>query len=1124
MPITYQFSGASATFGALGTDTITGTFTIDLTQIIALTAADITISGPVNPGHYISAAGTITLAAPLITSVMGISVNLSVGQGLEILFANVLSSVPDPLVVSFTLPQTGYVYPTAFYGTGFVKATAVTGEADPLNTQLFTTGPDTVNFNALTSLQTAAIVNGADIYHGLGGNDSVTLPNKANYSESIGNGQTLGWVDSATAPFTTGSKVGDTYSINGGDGNYYIKLGAGSDNVIINGNGSSNITAGSGADTITINGLGNNTVSLGLGTTTLKPNGTALTSVAFTGAANQVVKIANPGASPIRLAISGFVSGDAIDFVNQAGLTLSAAFSANGGQDPGEVDVYSHSTLIAVLDFTGTNIDTFVNTLEPYSDNAGGTKVIVDPNQPVALSDPQGTSIIWSFIHSNEGGNLLVPYVPVPDTSISGLTVGVGVDLANGLIRQTTYSGKYGDSYPGFSTLFPDYASDPNLKFLFDSMNPAKKGADAATYLQANGDVQTSFNSRGLRQSVTSTSVSITQSQANKLSNASEQYQLTELRSVWAAKSSTPFTSLPAQAQTVLYDIAYQYNVDNLPTGKKTKQFFSDILAAAQTISPQNPNGTLSTWVPVYNDLTHFGDNYTSRRLDEAALILQIPGVVPDRVVPPVLKQGTVVASNESYNFGVTDTTTQYALDPVGATTYLVLADTGSPNFSSIELPLTTADQYAVSYEVGTAWSQPQIVQPLQTLNLPANVVGLQVALEDSTGHSMPDPGSFTFYVTFANPGTFSGKVIDVPPAPNPPPPGGTTADMILRDGTNGDFEIYNLGSNAILAAAYLGQVGLDWQFVGLGGFYGADTSDMILRNSADGAFEFYDISNNNITNAALLGTVGLDWQFGGFGDFSSRPDETDMILRNSSTAALEVYDISNNSLISAYSMGAVGLDWRVAGFGDFSGSPNETDMIMRNVNTGALEVYDIANNALISAYSMGAVGLDWQVAGFGKFSGVANETDMIMRNSHTGAFEVYDIANNALVSAYSMGVVGLDWQVAGFGDLTGNPDETDMILRNVSTGALEVYDIANNALTGASSMGAVGLNWQAAGIAAHSSTGSTTAMGDSNQVAQLVQAMAGFAGGSDAADGLNAPVLGADISEQAFLASAQHG
>jgi hypothetical protein len=61
---------------------------------------------------------------------------------------------------------------------------------------------------------------------------------------------------------------------------------------------------------------------------------------------------------------------------------------------------------------------------------------------------------------------------------------------------------------------------------------------------------------------------------------------------------------------------------------------------------------------------------------------------------------------------------------------------------------------------------------------------------------------------------------------------------------------------------------------------FGNDTTDILLRNANSGGFEVYDISNNNITNAAFLGNVGLDWQVMGFGNFSSR-GETDLILRN---------------------------------------------------------------------------------------------------------------------------------------------------------------------------------------------------------------------------------------------------
>src|SRR5207245_2103670 len=149
----------------------------------------------------------------------------------------------------------------------------------------------------------------------------------------------------------------------------------------------------------------------------------------------------------------------------------------------------------------------------------------------------------------------------------------------------------------------------------------------------------------------------------------------------------------------------------------------------------------------------------------------------------------------------------------------------------------------------------------------------------------------------------------------------------------------------------------------------------MLLRNANTGGFEVYDISNNNITGAAFLGNVGMDWQVMGFGNFASF-GETDMMLRNVNTGGVEVYDINNNQIIGASFMGTVGLDWQVGGFGNFS-SRGTSDMVLRNAKTGAFEVYDIANNQITAAASLGQVGLDWQVGGLAANAPTASNAAM---------------------------------------------------------------------------------------------------------------------------------------------------
>jgi hypothetical protein len=191
---------------------------------------------------------------------------------------------------------------------------------------------------------------------------------------------------------------------------------------------------------------------------------------------------------------------------------------------------------------------------------------------------------------------------------------------------------------------------------------------------------------------------------------------------------------------------------------------------------------------------------------------------------------------------------------------------------------------------------------------------------------------------------------------PNPPPPPGTTAVMILRAHnftfSPGQYEIYDIGNNTILAAFQLGQVGTDWRFVGLGGFFGNDTTDMLLRNANTGGLEVYNINNNQITGAAFMGTVGLNWQFSGVG-FSGR-GTSDMLLRNSNTGGLETYNINSNQITGATFIGTVGLDWQFSGVGNFSSVPGESDLLLRNSSTGGLEVYNINNNQLIGAAFIG--------------------------------------------------------------------------------------------------------------------------------------------------------------------------
>jgi hypothetical protein len=241
-------------------------------------------------------------------------------------------------------------------------------------------------------------------------------------------------------------------------------------------------------------------------------------------------------------------------------------------------------------------------------------------------------------------------------------------------------------------------------------------------------------------------------------------------------------------------------------------------------------------------------------------------------------------------------------------------------------------------------------------------------------------------------------------------------SDMLLRNSTSGAFQVYDIANNNIISSSSLGTVGLNWQAMGFGTFgpFGSfGETDMLLRDVNTGKLQVYNIDNNQITGSAFLGTIGLEWQFSGIGNFGGA-GTSDLLVRNSNTGDLQVYNISNNQITGSAFIGTVGLDWQFSGVGNFSGVPGESDLLLRNSKTGGLEVLNINNNQVTGSAFLGTVGLDWQFAGAAPV--LANtSSDLVLRNVNTGAFQVYNIADNHLTESAPLGAVGVAWQLGGF-------------------------------------------------------------------------------------------------------------
>jgi hypothetical protein len=714
---------------------------------------------------------------------------------------------------------------------------------------LFTTGADAVNFNNLQPSQQAAIAAGPStiLYNGLGGSDSVTLPSVASYNVSLSSaGGTLGWDSSQT--FQTGSLAGDSYHVTGSDGSYKIALGAGSDTITITGNGNSTIYAGTGSDAITINGSGANTINIGTGTATITLSGSN-NNISFNGHAGTANLFLQQN---FKENINGFTSGDFIDLLNVGNVTLSSALNSAGVFNPGEVDLYANGSKIGAL-FFDSSVD--YTQLKPVSDGTGGTEIVLDSTS--GPQDPSGTQINWTFVHKWEsrgegvvGETELAPYI---STGASGLTLAQGVDI-----------GDAGNAVSFIGTLLNTWQSDPNIALISTFINKTHAQAIAALPPSA-----------PLRGNPASEAVSLTTTQANAITNYTEQYIYDHLSADYTNDpgntAHVAFTSLSANRQTAIFDFAYNIALHRTGTHKGIEDL---------TYSSNNMWNLLVTqqWTTAAQLMAHeFGD--ASRRGQDAQMLLD--GLSASL---PVAQTDQLIANNSHYDFS-TDTVTQFAVDPTGP--FLTLTENmGSPKISSLELPLTEANSYSVSYETGTVWSTSQVAHPGDTINFGGTGVnGLQIVMLDANGLPLTGSPDFTFYLTFASAGTFSATVTSADQPPNASTTAHVTGHDLFGHGagdyfifsdtpsssdpSSGTLNMFDLGPTGSLTQ--IGQVGSDWAVAGSGDFNGDGRSDLLMQHDTGNIRDLYDFTMgpNSVTAITKFGTVGTDWQVDGTGDFN---------------------------------------------------------------------------------------------------------------------------------------------------------------------------------------------------------------------------------------------------------------
>jgi hypothetical protein len=110
---------------------------------------------------------------------------------------------------------------------------------------------------------------------------------------------------------------------------------------------------------------------------------------------------------------------------------------------------------------------------------------------------------------------------------------------------------------------------------------------------------------------------------------------------------------------------------------------------------------------------------------------------------------------------------------------------------------------------------------------------------------------------------------------------------MILSQATNGntEYEIYDIGNNAISAGYLLGKIGADWQFAGLGGFTAGANCRPAARQRGPRCASAEGFPVPALRAGAVLPLArrrhGVHWRVHGAGRFQHHPLRTVAIPRS---------------------------------------------------------------------------------------------------------------------------------------------------------------------------------------------------------------------------------------------------
>jgi hypothetical protein len=229
-------------------------------------------------------------------------------------------------------------------------------------------------------------------------------------------------------------------------------------------------------------------------------------------------------------------------------------------------------------------------------------------------------------------------------------------------------------------------------------------------------------------------------------------------------------------------------------------------------------------------------------------------------------------------------------------------------------------------------------------------------------------------------------------------------SDALWSNGSGGQVAIWELSNAQLLDVGIpSGQMGAEWRPNATGDFNGDGKSDILWHAGGSGSdigqVSVWTMDGTNLAGVGISnGQIGVEWNPVATGDFYGTGRSA--VLWESNTGALQDWSLNGANLVSLTTVGQIGTDWRVAGVGHFNGigSGNPTQDIVWVDQNNNVQIWAMTNGQLSQVVNpVGNMGPTWTLEGVGDYS--ASGTSELLWVNANGQTVIWEI-NGTKVSA----------------------------------------------------------------------------------------------------------------------------